>query len=116
MPLPDWSKDSRISNGKRAGSSGVEHLTFNQGVRGPNPRRLTTYICLGFEAPTTWSGLFLCLTHQANEMAARYGYVAYHQTDPRGWRLYLLTKEQAAAGVEYLNPPSNLGINAKERW
>ena len=23
-------------------SSGVEHLTFNQGVRGSNPRRLTT--------------------------------------------------------------------------
>ena len=35
---PEWGKI-----GAWAVSSGVEHLTFNQGVRGSNPRRLTSF-------------------------------------------------------------------------
>lgn len=38
------------------------------------------------------------LEEDAMEIAARYGLVAYHQSDPRGCSLYLLTKEQKESG------------------
>ena len=47
------------------------------------------------------------LEKQAQEIAARYNLTAYHQGDPRGWSLYLLTTEQATNDDYY---PNGLGI------
>ena len=38
------------------------------------------------------------LMKDAQEIADRYGFMAYHQGDPRGCPLYIITKEQKASG------------------
>ena len=46
------------------------------------------------------------LEKQAQDIADKYNRFAYHQGDPRGWSLYLLTAEEAKSGNYY----NGLGI------
>ena len=48
------------------------------------------------------------LEKQANEIASKYKLQAYHQSDPRGWSLYLLDKSVRNPEVNYY--PEGLGV------